>query len=415
MKNTVWKMLPVEPFDMRGLEEWLSAMAARGLHLVKIGENFARFRPGPPQAGARYALDITGPTDIEGDRNEAYAQAGWNYVTTLRGLYYVYRTLDPDAPALHTDPVTQSFTFDRLLRRRLWALLLLIPLLLFAFRSELAALIDNPWSPVYQFFLKTEGCCLYLVLLIFYAAALIPLFRQRRALKALRKQLADGIPLEDSRRWTRRVPRAVADWGSIVFLVCAIALFIWKDPHTARELPNPEDWSFPHVTLGQAVGPEVVSLTAEDPHDFLLHRPALRRSFLVPEQISWNQYGDALLEDGSTQECGVVIYLYRLRFPDMAPLLLRCVQEDRLARWRQYEKNSGELHMNPALAEFSGFQPADRPGFDQLTVLTWRTEDMEVSQSLYAGRVGELVFTLTCTAPADVNRALDIFAKEVLP
>lgn len=24
MKKTVWKMLPVEPYDMRGLEEWLS-------------------------------------------------------------------------------------------------------------------------------------------------------------------------------------------------------------------------------------------------------------------------------------------------------------------------------------------------------------------------------------------------------
>ena len=204
MKKAVWKMLPVESFDMRGLEEWLSAMAARGLHLAKIGESFARFQPGPPQAGARYALDITGPTDIERDRNEAYAQAGWDYVTTLRGLYYVYRTLDPDAPALHTDPVTQSFTFDRLLRRRLWALVLLIPLILFMFRNELAALIDNPWSPVLTFLLKTEGCCLYLVLLIFYIAALIPLFRQRRALKALRKQLADGIPLEDSRRGPER-------------------------------------------------------------------------------------------------------------------------------------------------------------------------------------------------------------------
>ena len=205
MKKAVWKMLPVESFDMRGLEEWLSAMAAQGLHLAKIGGSFARFQPGPPQAGARYALDITGPTDIERDRNEAYAQAGWDYVTTLRGLYYVYRTLDPDAPALHTDPVTQSFTFDRLLRRRLWALVLLIPLSLFMFRNELAALADNPWSPVLTFLLKTEGCCLYLVLLIFYIAALIPLFRQRRALKALRKQLADGIPLEDSRRWPRRV------------------------------------------------------------------------------------------------------------------------------------------------------------------------------------------------------------------
>lgn len=411
MKKAVWKMLPVESFDMRGLEEWLSAMAARGLHLAKIGESFARFQPGPPQAGARYALDITGPTDIERDRNEAYAQAGWDYVTTLRGLYYVYRTLDPDAPALHTDPVTQSFTFDRLLRRRLWALVLLIPLILFMFRNELAALIDNPWSPVLTFLLKTEGCCLYLVLLIFYIAALIPLFRQRRALKALRKQLADGIPLEDSRRWPRRVPRAVANWGPIVFMAFALFVWIWNNPNAAQELPNPADWSFPHVTLEQAVGPDVASLAAEDPYDFLLHWPALRRSLLVPEQIRWSQYGGALLEDGSRQECGIMLDLYRARFPDMSPLLLRCVQEEVLARWRQYEEHSGELHMNPELVEFSGFLPADRPGFDRLAVLTWRTADMDAPRKLYAGQAGGLVFTLACSGPADIDRALALFQE----
>ena len=163
MKKSVWNMLPVEPFDMRGLEEWLSAMAAKGLHLVKIGESFSRFAPGTPQEGVRYALDVKDSVDIDRERNNLYAQAGWEFVTTLKGLYYVYRTADPDSPALHTDPVTQSYTLDRLLRN-----------------PELSALIDNPWSPVYLFFRKTEGCLLYLAMVVVYAANLIPLFRQRR-------------------------------------------------------------------------------------------------------------------------------------------------------------------------------------------------------------------------------------------
>ena len=415
MKKTVWKMLPVEPYDMRGLEEWLSAMAARGLRLVKIGENLARFAPGPAQPGVRYALDVKDSVDIDRERNNLYAQAGWEFVTTLKGLYYVYRTADPDSPALHTDPVTQSYTLDRLLRRRLWALILLLPLTLLVFRNELSALIDNPWSPVYLFFRKTEGCLLYLAMVVVYAANLIPLFRQRRALKKLQKQLADGIPLEDIRFRTRRIPRAVTGWGPIVFLFCVLALFIWKDPNSSRKLPSPEDWTFPHVTLEKVItGEDVVDLTLQSPQETLLAYPTLRSSLLVPEQIDWNQYGDALLEDGSTQECGVSLDLYRLRFPDTAPLLLRCVQENRLAGWRRYEKLCDDISMNPKLAEFSGFQAVDHPAFDELTALTWRTEDEETPRTRYIGRVGDLVFDLTCSAPADVGRALDIFAEEEL-
>lgn len=414
MKKTVWNMLPVEPYDMRGLEEWLSAMAAKGLHLVKIGESFARFAPGPALPGVRYALDVKDWADVDRERNELYAQAGWEFVTTLKGLYYVYRTADPSVPALHTDPVTQSYTFDRLLRRRLWAQILLIPLILFMFRSELSALCDNPWSPVYLFFLKTEGCLLYLALLVLYAANLIPLFRQRRALKKVQKQLAGGVPLDEIHFQTRRVPRAVTDWVPLAFLFCLLALFIWKNPHAAQELPRPEDWSFPHVTLEQVMeGEDVVSLTAEDPHDAMLHRPARRRSLLVPEQIDFRQRGTALLENSSTQECGVVLHLYRLRFPDMAPLLLRCIQEDELTWWRRYEKHTGELYINPPLEEFSGFRSVDQSAFDQLTVLTWRTEDMDAPRKLYAGQTENLVFTLTCSGPADTDRALEIFAKEV--
>lgn len=414
MKKTVWKMLPVEPYDMRGLEQWLSAMAAKGLHLVKIGTDFARFAPGTPRTGVRYALDVKAWGDIDKERNDLYAQAGWEFVTTLRGLYYVYRTADPSAPALHTDPVTQSYTFDRMLRRRLWALVLLIPLILFMFRSELSALFDNPWSPVDLFLLKTEGCLLYLALLVLYAANLIPLFRQRRALKKLQKQLAGGIPLDEIHFRTRRVPRAVADWASIAFLFSLLALFIWKNPHAARELPLPEDWDFPHVSLEQVMEREdVVNLTVKSPQETLLPYPTRRRSLLVPEQIDFQQRGAALLEDGGAQECGVYLHLYRLRFPDTAPLLLRCVQEDELAWWRRYEKNTGEFYINPPLEEFSGFRSVDHPAFDALTVLTWRTEDMDAPGKLYVGQVGNLVFTLSCSGPADVDRALEIFAEEV--
>lgn len=67
--------------------------------------------------------------------------------------------------------------------------------------------------------------------------------------------------------------------------------------------------------------------------------------------------------------------------------------------------------MNPELVEFSGFLPADRPGFDRLAVLTWRTADMDAPRKLYAGQAGGLVFTLACSGPVDIDRALALFQE----
>ena len=46
-EKLVKKYLPVEPFDVTGLEQWLSDMAAQGLYVQKITGQWAKFRSGP--------------------------------------------------------------------------------------------------------------------------------------------------------------------------------------------------------------------------------------------------------------------------------------------------------------------------------------------------------------------------------
>ena len=82
-ETLIRKIIPVELFDMAGLEHWLSDMAAQGLHLVKLNHDTARFRRGEPVSGVRFGLEITGVADIDRERNAAYQEAGWTYVTTL--------------------------------------------------------------------------------------------------------------------------------------------------------------------------------------------------------------------------------------------------------------------------------------------------------------------------------------------
>ena len=59
-EKLVRKIIPVEIYDMAGLEHWLSDMAAQGLHLVKLTSETALFRRGEPAPGARFGLEIAG-------------------------------------------------------------------------------------------------------------------------------------------------------------------------------------------------------------------------------------------------------------------------------------------------------------------------------------------------------------------
>ena len=58
-ETLIRKIIPVELFDMAGLEHWLADMAAQGLHLVKLNHDTARFRRGEPVPGIRFGLETS--------------------------------------------------------------------------------------------------------------------------------------------------------------------------------------------------------------------------------------------------------------------------------------------------------------------------------------------------------------------
>lgn len=188
--------------------------------MVKIDLNKAKFRRDTPKTGVRYALDVAGPYGIDRERNENYAQMGWDYVTTLAlsmasFMYYVYRSDDPQAPALHTDPVTQGGTITALIRRKRRNLALMLVLLLFILRTDVITLFTAPWAIPRFTILYTERAVQWLALMIPYLLLLfLPEVRMLRALGKLRRQLLDGIPLERERRWPRRFPSPPAAHGN---------------------------------------------------------------------------------------------------------------------------------------------------------------------------------------------------------
>ena len=131
-QHVMRRLVPVDFLDLDGLELWLEAMAAKGLHLLKFRALFAQFQPGEP-ARVRYHAEPTMERRRDAVSNPVpgCGELGWSYVGKL-GYLALFRTADPDAPEFHTDPVTQSYTLDQLTRRLtrfVWLLLAMMAVL----------------------------------------------------------------------------------------------------------------------------------------------------------------------------------------------------------------------------------------------------------------------------------------------
>ena len=412
-EKLVKRYLPVEVFDMAGLTEWFSSMAAQGLHLVKLSENRAQFRPGPPQPEVRYALDVSTCYDIERERNENYAQMGWDYVTTLHGMYYVYRSSVPSAPDLHTDPVTQGGTLTKLIRRQRRALPLSLVCMAFIMRDQLRTLFTAPWSVPKFVILHTEQALLWLVLMVSWLLlCLLPTLRRVSKLKQLRRQLLDGIPLEEGRRWKRRFHPLVRDYGIFALMAVVLALYCWMTPHLTWRLSHPEDYNFPHVTLEEALdGTDANSFTPETVYDKMPRPDTFRRSLLCPEQYFWSQGGSAQFSDGCRELFTSVGY-YRADSSGTAAHLTHILAEDIWKSLVDYRKNQEELSLGAHVVLSDGFQALSYNGLDELYVTEYRT-DNEPATRYYLGRKDSRVFRLVVRGLPAPETCLDRLVKHL--
>lgn len=402
-KKLVKKYLPVEPFDMAGLETWLSDMAAQGLYVQKINREWAKFRPGPPSSGVRYALDITGPCDIDHERNENYAQMGWDYVTTLVNMYYVYHSDIPSAPELHTDPVTQSGTLTPLIRRQCRRMLFLLILFAVLSRDTVADLFTDPWSLVELALVNTVPAVIYYVMVILYVISILSFgLWTIRSLGKLRHQLAVGIPLKGGTRWRRRIPPPVLN-GTLfaLYIAALIAIAFTNSSAQGWDLSNPPREGFPPYTLAETVT-EVVAW--QEPWS----SGTVRHSFLCPEQLTVSQRGTALT-GSDTVECGVYIGYDRVRDETLAPLLLRCRMEEERTYWQTYYDS--EFSMNSKLVLYEDFRPVSIPGLDEVQVMVWQKANMDAPRSYYMGHLDDQVFVLTCWGLPDEALCLDRLAQ----
>ena len=169
MKCT-WKLTPVSPYDVQGLESWLQDMALHGLYLKKFRPLFCTFVQEPARR-TRYRIEphhrpVDG--DLPQSMLELYQSYGWECVGEVNRELLIFATQDEDAPELHTDPELQGELWRKLSRRLgrnlagsiVWLALLggLTLFLLFWAGHPLLTLLTTAMPAVVLYFLYTLAC-----------------------------------------------------------------------------------------------------------------------------------------------------------------------------------------------------------------------------------------------------------------
>ena len=151
MKDLKYRWNTLCLYDYRGVEEHLSAMAAKGWRLEKAGNALWKYRRAEP-ASLRYAVTYNagasqfnpGPTEGQESLEELCNAAGWTKVCDWFQMQ-IFSTEDTDAVPLETDEALRLENIHRSLGKSfLLTNLILLALGLFMSFSFLGTLFVKP-------------------------------------------------------------------------------------------------------------------------------------------------------------------------------------------------------------------------------------------------------------------------------
>ena len=360
---------PGDLWDAGTIEVWLEEKAAQGWTLVSWG-TFPLFERSEPRR-CRVRLDPRGQRSWQ-EQEEAEAlcaHMGWRKAGAV-GDYDIYCCCDPAAPELYTDPTSQSWAWNKLLRRTVRRTLLCAALIaLWLFLQ-----FDDLWSeggrPVELFLVGMWA--VWLFALWCAVRLLLDLIRHVRGVAKLRRRLAAGVPLErgDPGRAVRRtLRREILSWGAIALL----AAYLVSVPlgRTQTDLSNAPE-PLPYVPM-EVLAPEAASLEM-DQAKYSELRGLLTDHWEV-DQFRWNF------------EASLYAVLDRVALEPLAGALYR-------------ERVDGFLDSWPGAR---AIEVADGR-FDEAVVI-----DAGANQ-FFAGRLGRTVLAERVRTGADFAEHLDDFA-----
>ena len=219
--------------------------------------------------------------------------------------------------------------------------------------------------------------------------------------------MLDGIPLEEGRRWKRRFPPFLAVWGPLALITAVLAVYAATIPPLTHGLSGPEEWTFPHVTVKQALeGSGAYDVVIYGPPEMLIANTR-SSSLLCPEQYNWVQIGSAKLGD-ELLEPAIFIDFYRTSSTKTAEALFPALKSELERSLEQSKRQRKDSMLGLDLTILQPFQAVSYPGLDELLRMEYRTDSDPVTRC-YLGRKGDQVFTLVLRDVPSPESCLELF------
>lgn len=335
-KRHTHRLPPCPAYDVEGMESWLSDMAHKGLFLAKDGffAGVATFEYGSAR-NVKYRLEAAQKStsmwsedggEPDPEQVELSERYSWSYIAK-RGDFYIYRSFDPGARELNTDPEVQALALNVVKKRKgsaaftLLFWLILYPILWL--RGGLLLTMVN---------MKTW---LFLLTLLFVLWMLADSLVAFVSLGKLQKKLRDGNMLSSALNWRKRTLQHHATrFLQIALAIILICIFV-------------NNWSVSvmdddKVQLDNYVGDmpfaTILDFAGEGGTDYHMTMMGMSMGFntvrewsdwLAPRCIEYNEHAQVTLSDGRILDGGLYVDYYETVSPIIAERLTKeCLRID---------------------------------------------------------------------------------------
>ena len=349
MSKTVWRVTPVNGYDIPGLEGWLEKQAAKGLVFSMTVGPFTLFRRVEP-AALRFHLEPSPdkPDRTDPELNALYEEAGWRYLGLFRSSFAVFATEGLESQA-HTDPEVWSYVLGRFFRRKLLAGLGLLALNFLCLES-FRFLVELSWSDLRWFPVDTMSTHPLLPSILSAVGVVLVDLSWLLGLLSLDRYRKAVISRE-------KPPRHTHGGGLLAVGVLALALVLadlmWQIADV-RYQPILEEAGA--VTLADIEGEDFLLAWDTDPlpsMDYSSHRAGL----LMPQRWRYWQSGRFRWVDGVPEEAPkLYVEIYRYHLPWLAG---KMVEEQGRIQWNggKYKALSPAQGLDQALISHDAFDP----------------------------------------------------------
>ncbi len=318
----IHRPVPCPYYDVSTTESWLESMAREGLLLARNGFflGFADFEVSKPCAmkyrlqaakTPKPAFDEGEPDEEESELSEAM---GWEFVAR-RGEFHVYRSSDPNAPELNTDPEVQALSLKAVSKRqRSLIVSILLWLIVYPLVNFDAGLVRGIIATGFPFAIFT----------VFMLAWIIA--RNIRALvklRALRKRLLLGEQSQSSPpRRAQAIGYISSRWLFVLVVLLWAAMLIGTFVRASEaERPIDEFEGEPPFATLSDFWPEGIEYEAVDIFNYTNVYEYLSDPIIAPESIIWREAASIELPDHSEAGGSLTLYYHEMSHPLLAKIV----------------------------------------------------------------------------------------------